>query len=168
MKTKRLFLLCGCPGSGKSTWAKNRICKYEGSIISRDQIRFDLLEQKGGSYFDHEDEVIDLFIRAIRASLKIPYPHDVYVDATHLTKRARDQVLRKLDLRDAYTIAVWFDVPLEICQARNKMREGLAVVPEDTIEGMWKRAIKPSIHDFDEVWTVDAEGEVIKEEGLLT
>lgn len=167
MKNIRLFLLCGVPGSGKSTWARERIAKYDGTIISRDTIRFELLERKGGSYFDHEDEVIDLFIRAIKGNLKILYPHDVYVDATHLTKRSRDQIMRKLNLENVMTIAVWFDVPVEICQARNKMREGLAVVPEDTINGMYKRAYKPSVYEFDEVWTIDAEGNEVKKEYLV-
>ena len=167
MKNTRLFLLCGCPGSGKSTWAHNRIVKYDGNIISRDTIRFGLLDQRGGNYFDYEDEVMDLFIRSIKASLKIPYPHDVYVDATHLTKRSRDQIMRKLNLEETYTIAVWFDVPVEICKYRNGLREGRAVVPDKTIEDMYNRARKPSIYEFDEVWTINAEGDTILEEGPL-
>ena len=167
MKNTRLFLLCGCPGSGKSTWAMNRIAKYDGNIVSRDTIRFGLLDLRGGNYFDHEDEVMDLFIRSIRASLKNPCPHDVYVDATHLTKRSRDQIMRKLNLEDTYTIAVWFDVPVEICKYRNALRAGRAVVPDKTIEDMYNRARKPSIHEFDEVWTIDADGNTILKEGPL-
>ena len=167
MKNTRLFLLCGCPGSGKSTWAKNRVAKYGGKIISRDMIRFDLLNRRGGNYFDYEDEVIDLFIRGIKANLGSPHSCDIYVDATHLTKRSRNQIIQKLNLEDVYTIAVWFDVPVAICKHRNKLREGRAVVPDKTIEDMYNRARKPSIYEFDEVWTINAEGDTILEEGPL-
>ena len=59
-------------------------------------------------------------------------------------------------------IAVWFDVPLELCLARNDKREGRTRVPRQTIEDMFRRYSKPSKYDFDEVWRVDAEGEVTK------
>ena len=39
MKQKRVFLICGIPGSGKSTWVRERIAKYGGHHISRDEIR---------------------------------------------------------------------------------------------------------------------------------
>ena len=54
MKNKKLFLLCGCPGSGKSTWARQRINTHGGYHISRDEIRFTLLDERGGNYFDYE------------------------------------------------------------------------------------------------------------------
>ena len=38
MKQKRVFLMCGAPGSGKSTFARKRIAKYGGYHISRDEI----------------------------------------------------------------------------------------------------------------------------------
>ena len=38
MKQKRVFLMCGVPGSGKSTWVRQRIGTYGGYHISRDEI----------------------------------------------------------------------------------------------------------------------------------
>ena len=162
MKNKRLFLLCGCPGSGKSTWARERIAKYGGYHISRDKIRFDILDAEGGEYFDHENKVIKTFINEVNETLALSDQClDVYVDATHLTHSSRNQVMKQLDIKDVYTIAVWFDVPLEICQYRNKLREGRAVVPENVVRDMYNRAHKPSIGSFNEVWTIDFEGNVI-------
>ena len=41
---KTIWLLCGTPGSGKSTWAKSQIEKNGGIWISRDVIRFEIIE----------------------------------------------------------------------------------------------------------------------------
>ena len=167
MKNKRLFLVCGCPGSGKSTWVRQRINTYGGYHISRDEIRFAILDERGGDYFDYENEVIRTFINRINELLDNDEQCvDIYIDATHLTRSSRNQIMRQLHLDNAYKIAVWFDVPLELCKYRNRQRTGRAVVPDKTIEDMYTRMRKPSIHDFDEVWTVNAEGNH-SETGLL-
>lgn len=155
--------MCGVPGSGKSTWARERIFNYGGHHISRDAIRFTLLDERGGDYFDYENEVIRTFVAQINQLLDMNEQCvDVYVDATHLTNSSRNQIMRQLHLEDAYKIAVWFDVPLGVCKVRNQMREGRARVPDRTIEDMFNRASRPSKKDFDEVWIVDMEGKECK------
>ena len=163
MKNKRLFLLCGCPGCGKSAWARQRFGKYGGYHISRDEIRFALLDERGGDYFDYENEVVRTFINKINELLDNDEQCiDIYVDATHLTRSSRNQIMRQLHLNDAYKIAVWFDIPLEVCQYRNKQRTGRARVPTETVESMYNRASRPSKRDFDEVWTINMEGKECK------
>lgn len=61
MKKKRVILVCGPSGCGKSSWIQKRINKYGGYHISRDMVRFNLLEG-GEDYFSHEDEVFEKFI----------------------------------------------------------------------------------------------------------
>ena len=51
---KKLYLMIGIPGSGKSTWARNR---KDGIIVSRDAIRCSFLKD-GENYFSKEDLVI--------------------------------------------------------------------------------------------------------------
>lgn len=163
MKQKRVFLICGIPGSGKSTWVRERIAKYGGHHISRDEIRFELLDKHGGDYFAHETTVVSTFRNRINELMASDEEcMDIYIDATHLTRAARQSVLSNTNVKDGYMIAVWFDVPLELCLARNDKREGRARVPRQTIEDMFRRYSKPSKRDFDEVWRVDAEGEVTK------
>ena len=162
MKNKRLFLLCGCPGSGKSTWVRQRIGTYGGYHISRDEIRFAILDERGGDYFDYENEVIRTFIARINELLDSDEQCvDIYVDATHLTDNSRNQIMRQLHLEDAYKIAVWMKVPLTVCLVRNDERTGRAKVPPKTIADMYNRARRPSPKDFDEIWEIDFEGERI-------
>ena len=68
MKQKRLFLLSGIPGSGKSTWVKNQIEAKGGIWISRDTIRFSVVKEDE-EYFGREDEVFATFISTIQEQI---------------------------------------------------------------------------------------------------
>ena len=163
MKQKRVFLMCGVPGSGKSTWVRQRIGIYGGYHISRDEIRFAILDERGGDYFDYENEVIRTFVARINELLDSDEQCvDIYVDATHLTDNSRNQIMRQLHLEDAYKVAVWMKVPLTACLVRNDERTGRAKVPHKTIADMYNRARRPSPKDFDEIWEIDFEGERIQ------
>ena len=162
MKQKRVFLMCGVPGSGKSSWVRQRVNTYGGYHISRDEIRFAILNERGGDYFDYENEVIRTFVAKINELLDSDEQCiDIYVDATHLTDNSRNQIMKQLHLEDAYKIAVWMKVPLEICKVRNDMRTGRAKVPHKTIADMYNRARRPSPKDYDEIWEINSEGERI-------
>ena len=66
MSKKKLFVMCGNPGSGKSTWIQNNLHTFEGytSVVSRDEIRF-LLVPEGEDYFSKETEVFQQFVDEI-------------------------------------------------------------------------------------------------------
>ena len=67
MKNK-LYVMIGCPGSGKSTYAKKHF--PHALYVSRDEIRFNLIAENE-EYFSKEDEVFTEFINAINLGLKI-------------------------------------------------------------------------------------------------
>ena len=64
MKLKKVWLMCGIPGSGKSTWAKKRLMENGGIWISRDEVRFSMVKEDE-DYFSKECEVFDKFIANI-------------------------------------------------------------------------------------------------------
>ena len=46
MKQQNLYLMCGVPGSGKTTWVKRQMMQANGASsrhISRDTIRFNVI-----------------------------------------------------------------------------------------------------------------------------
>lgn len=150
--------MCGLPGSGKSTWIKERIAKYGGVHVSRDAIRFEMLNE-GDAYFTNEKQVFNKFVRLANEAIANPNVTDIYIDATHLNKASRHKItsaLRMTKYNKLY-IAVYFDVSPEICKARNAKRSGRALVPDSVIDNMSKNFTKP-IYGFDEVWTIDFEG----------
>ena len=139
MKQKKVWLLSGLPGSGKSTWARQKITENGGVWCSRDEVRFSIVKENE-EYFSHEDEVFNTWIKQINEALENPEVEDVYIDATHLNDKSRNKVLNRLTKNtDIEKITnVLFLTPLETCLERNKQRSGRAVVPEEVIRNMAK------------------------------
>lgn len=135
MKQKKVWILAGVPGSGKTTWVREEISQRGGVHCSRDEIRFSLLKD-GEDYFAHEDEVFRIWLEKVSAAILSPDVEDVYIDATHLTEKSRAKVINQLPKGDYKLVMVIFDIPLEVCLERNAKREGRALVPEQTIRNM--------------------------------
>jgi 2',3'-cyclic-nucleotide 3'-phosphodiesterase len=147
MKQKNLFVLCGCPASGKSTWVKEQ----SGVCVSRDAIRFSLLKD-GDGYFAYEDKVYEIFVNEIQKNLDDG--KDVYADATHLNETSRVKLLDALNLEGVKLIAVRFDTPLNICLKRNEKRAGRACVPRSVLRRMFHTKTDPAYDEkykFDEI-----------------
>lgn len=138
MQRKNLFLMCGTPGSGKSTWVANQIAQssVKSVHVSRDAIRFEMVSEDE-DYFARENEVFNAFCSRIQEELEAEEAANIYVDATHLNEKARNKVLNRLDLRNADLYAVDFNMPLDVCLKQNKMRSGRAFVPESQVRRMW-------------------------------
>lgn len=138
---KTLYLLSGLPGSGKSTYAAKLVATANPETAiwhSRDKIRFKLLDETD-NYFEHEDEVINLWHQGLQESLDAPYVKYIIADATHLTDRSRNRTLSGLKIpTGTEVINVVFDVPLEECLRRNALRTGRERVSEKVIKRMWR------------------------------
>lgn len=138
MQRKNLFLMCGTPGSGKTTWIKEHIAESNVKCvhISRDEIRFSMIGEDE-DYFARETEVFNAFCSQIQEELEKEETANIFVDATHLNEKARNKVLDRLDLRNADLFAVDFNMPLEVCVRQNALRSGRAFVPVSQVRRMW-------------------------------
>lgn len=135
-----LILVCGCPGSGKTTWIKNNLTEKD-IHVSRDEIRFSLIKE-GEEYFSHENEVYQIFWNTINEKLKLGF--NVFADQTNLTPKARKYLINHIEGYDKLKI-VWVDVPIEVALSRNENRKGtLAYVPPKVIRNMRASFIPPS------------------------
>ena len=95
MEKKRIFILSGPAGVGKTTWIKKQIAEHGGIHVSRDEVRFSMVSEDE-DYFAHEDEVFAEWIRQCQEAIDDDVNEDIYIDATHLNKKSRDKTLRRV------------------------------------------------------------------------
>lgn len=155
--------MSGIPGSGKSTWIIQQMKPLTDVWISRDNIRFGLLKNDEEDYFAHENQVKQIFFDSIWKSTYDENWDNIFIDATHLTPRARNSVMQHID-EECYCIAVDFDIDLDTALKRNAKRSGRALVPEDAIIRMYEQYIVPTFKEkFNEIWHVNDAGGLRKE-----
>lgn len=76
-----------------------------------------------------------------------------YIDATNLTPYERRPYITLAELYDCDVEAVFFNVPVEECQRRNRERHRM--VPDEAIAEMARRMVPPTIEEgFDRVIVV--------------
>ena len=159
MEKYKLYLLMGCPGSGKSTYLNDRIKNGDGVVISRDIIRFSLVSEDE-EYFSRENEVYELFVKGIANALK--FNKEVYADATHLNERSRAKLLRALgkNLKGVEVNVIYVRVPVEVAIQRNENRIGTrAYVPRSVIRRMYSQTTMPIKEEgFEHIYVVDENG----------
>jgi predicted kinase len=147
---KNLYMMCGVPGSGKSTYVATNF--PDATVISRDAIRFALLKD-GDDYFAYEDTVLQIFYAEIQNAIDSDKENDIIIDATHLTPKARATCLEELkNLDKVNLVALSIEVPLAIALYRNDKRTGRARVPDTVIRNMYKSYKIPTVEEgFNEV-----------------
>jgi predicted kinase len=154
----KLIIMAGIPGSGKSTYAKEH--KGENDIyISRDEVRFSLLEEND-DYFSKETQVYNKFIETINRALQIGKFDAIWVDATHINKKSRTKLLRRINQPYSSLEAVWLKTPLQTCLNRNNQRTGITKVPDPQIRRMNDGMEEPLfIEGFDKITIVELDKE---------
>ena len=159
MVKSKLYLMMGCPGSGKSTYLKERFSQPP-VVVSRDAIRFSMVKEDE-EYFSKEKEVFTEYIEQIRTAIK--FNAEVFADATHLNEISRAKVLRALgsDLRNVEVNVIWVRVPVEVAITQNELRMGTrAYVPKSVIRRMYSQATMPSKEEgFEHIYIFDGKTE---------
>ena len=128
--------MVGLPGSGKSTYLE----RLGVTPLSSDATRHLLAD-------DATDQTIHKRVFAtirylLRQRLAVGRAV-TYVDATHLTPGERRPYVKMARQHGCDIEAVFFDVPLEICIARNRGRE--RVVPVEAMRKMAAKLVPPKV-----------------------
>jgi predicted kinase len=133
-----VVLAIGLPGSGKSSWFK----RHNITPLSSDLLRALLFDDPTEQRF--QDLVFSNLRSMLKARLIARRPMN-YVDATNLSPHERNGWI-KLAKDYGYEVqAVFFDVPVEVCLARNQRRE--RKVPEDAMRRMAAKLKQPTFEE---------------------
>ena len=137
MNRPSLILLCGIPGSGKSTYAKNHIERNPNAIhLSSDAIRKELYGDE--NIQGNPGDVFSLMQKRTIEALN--NGHDVLYDATNITRKDRQGIISvcpKFAKIECHII--W--APIEECIERDSKRE--RTVGKEVIDRMLKRFQAP-------------------------
>ena len=130
-----LTIICGVPGSGKSTYVK-RVAGPMTTIVCPDSIRKELTGSESDQSLN--DEVFRVAYK--RTADALGQGRHVIFDATNLTKKTRKTLI---DIAwKTHCKAVYFDVPLAVCLERNAKRD--RHVPEEVIRRMFTKYEHPT------------------------
>lgn len=128
---KRIILMIGVPGSGKTTLAR-KIAEKGFKYINADSIREELYGNAAEQ--GDKEEVFGIFFKRLDELMKAGT--DVIIDNTNLNPKQRKPILDRAQQFGYSDVQLWLlDVPLDLCLERNKMRE--RVVPEDIVANMF-------------------------------
>ncbi len=133
-----MVLAIGLPGSGKSSWFRRRGITPLSSDLLRTLLFDNIAEQR------YQDLVFSTLRSLLRARLIARMPWN-YVDATNLSPKERRGWI-KMAREFGYEMhAVYFDVPLEVCQERNRRRQ--RNVPDDVMQRMAGKLRPPTFEE---------------------
>jgi predicted kinase len=142
----KLIITVGLPGSGKSTY----LARLGVNAISSDEIRRLITDDPLDQNMNARIFATVRYLVRQRISAARPV---TYVDATHLTSWERKPYVKLAQRYGCQLEALFFDVPIETCIARNQARD--RVVPEEAIRKMARLLVPPSKEEgFTSVLTI--------------
>lgn len=162
---KKLLLLRGAMGVGKSTFIKEK--ELENYTISSDKIRLMLrspvLNESGDYTISQKDnnKVWKLLFKIVEKRMNLG--EFIVVDATHITNKSIRQY-KKLANKYRYRVYVidFTSVPIEIALERNKQRKSYKRVSDELIEKTYEKLKTETIPGFATVIPYEKADDVIK------
>ena len=133
--SQRIILAVGLPGAGKSSW----FARHDITPLSSDELRRILLDDPNAQ--ERNSEVFAALRYLARRRLELNR-EVTWIDSTSLTRHVRRPWIDLAREAGASIEALWFDVPLAVCRARNAARD--RKVPDHALCLMAARFIEPS------------------------
>ena len=128
---RKLVVMVGVPGSGKTTLAK-KLVEKGFHYMNADSIRLELYGNEAEQ--GDKKEIFELFFRRMEEIMSSGT--DIVVDNTNINMRQRKPILDRALQFEYADVQLWLlDVPLDVCLQRNSARQ--RIVPEDIVANMF-------------------------------
>ena len=158
---KRIIVMVGLPGSGKSTWRDKFLASTDDEfvIISSDDEIERLCAEDGITYSEGFEKYVGKATGIVKQKFKesVNNGRNIIWDQTNLTPKKRKGILKKLP-DDYLTEAVAFELTLEELQSRLDKRESETGkrIPPEVVKSMANSYIPPTKGEgFDKVTIVN-------------
>lgn len=147
--TKRIFVLVGCSGAGKSTWIKRTVQLYDNyTVISRDDFIVEKYSSQVKSYLDFNDLYQQCWkistndrdadhIFGYHCEKQVEQFDTIFVDMTNLSGRPRARWRQLANKHKAILTCVVFDATKEECKKAQVGRD--KVIDDEIIDDMFLR-----------------------------
>jgi len=134
-------MTCGLPGSGKSTWIGREINHLPLTSAVPEVVELDQIRHEFGIRPASKDEGRVQQEAKERLRKNLAARKDFYYDATNLSKKTRQKIVRMFARYGAKIRIVHVDRPLELVLEQNRNRS--RSVPEGVIMNMAERMVPP-------------------------
>ena len=134
----KIIVLVGLPGSGKTYY----VDVMRVPALSSDELRRVLSDDPDNQTIHRR--VFSVLRELLKHRIELGRPV-TYIDATSLTLLERRPYIKIAEQLDCDIEAVFFDVPVAECQRRNRLRQ--RIVPDEVIERMAERLVRPSVEE---------------------
>lgn len=116
----RVYMMCGIPGSGKSTYIEEHLSKYP--YISRDAIRTEMgMTESGKKAVGTPEQEREVTRREYAAIEKLCRQRKSFVvDDTFTKRKYRDQLRKFVERYTPYVEIIYMDTPLDVCIRRRR------------------------------------------------
>ncbi|QHJ85022.1 MAG: hypothetical protein [Bacteriophage sp.] len=138
-----MIMMCGLPGSGKSTQAVELAKFYHANIHSSDDIRQELFTDVDSVEPEQNQKVFKLLHERVKEDLR--KGQSTIYDATNISWKRRKAFLDEIKSIDCVKLCYVVLAPYAICLENNKMRK--RHVPESVIENMYKNWYTPYCYE---------------------
>jgi tRNA uridine 5-carbamoylmethylation protein Kti12 len=134
---KKIYIMKGLPGCGKSTLARNMIENSSDTVrLNKDDIR----KMLGGTFTNSKENAV-LEMRDFAIGTLLSKNYNVIVDDTNLHPKHEATIREKFGDKADIEIVSLLDVPLEECLKRDRNR--VERVGEAVIMDMYRKFVKP-------------------------